>query len=955
MLYGHWHRRGIDSLANPVISSLSRIFQKGFSVSAGIRRVVPAFLESIHSLKVSFLSTVALIVTVLAAPTASQAQNRLHDRIVRKPEAESRFVVKGNVHPFAKARYDQGRIDPSFQMERITMMFKPTDAQQSELDTLVEDQQNPASANYHKWLTPEEFAGRFGLSSNDVDQIVSWLQAQGFTVNEVARTRRWVTFSGQARQVESAFQTTMHLYAIEGGTFYANATDPVIPAAFGEVVSGFRSLNNFRLNPRPRLRHVDGTASPQFTSSVTGNHYLAPADFATIYDLGSLYAAGFDGTGQKIAIMGQTNIQVSDIHAFRSASGLPVNDPQIVIVPGSSDPGIVNGDVEEAALDLEWSGAVGRNAQIIFVTSKNGVFDSLQYTINQNLAPVISISYGACEPNFTPQEAASIAALAQQANAQGMTIVASSGDSGAADCESTSTKIASQGLAVDMPASLPYVTAVGGSEFREVTTSWNTTSASNNGSALSYIPEVVWNDTAAVGTLSAGGGGRSIYFPKPSWQTGTGVPSDNARDVPDISLNASGGHDGYLICSQGSCANGFRSSNGGLLVVGGTSAGAPAFAGVVAIINQLSNSIQGNVNPKLYASAASSPSAFHDITSGGNKVPCQAGTPNCPSGGSIGYSAGVGYDQASGLGSVDIASLLSAWVPGTGASTSPAPSDPASTTTISATSTPTPISTPVATAPQPISSLPPSATMPQPITDVEQGTVRSGYAVVTPAANSPAPTPTVTFGTVKGGLVQSQAGVFPMPVMTDASLFVDVVPGIGRDLGVAIVNPSPAPNSITLTLRDQSGTVTGAPATILLQSQQQLAKFVTELLPPTTTGSAFRGSLELQSSTPFAVLGLRFSGGDFSTLPVTGTVANAVGGTAVVLPQFAMAGGWATQIALVNKSTSAAQGRIDIFDSAGNPMAVTLNGATQSTFLYSIPTGGVFMLAPQDVNGQSPF
>ena len=910
-------------------------------------------------MRVSYLSIFAFTVALFVSAAAAQAQTRSSDRIVRKPEAGAKFVVKGNVHPFANARYDQGRVDPSFQMERITMMFKPTDVQQAELNQLLEDQQNPASTNYHKWLTPEEFGNRFGLSANDVARIVSWLQAQGFSVNEVARTRQWVAFSGRVRQVELAFQTTMHQYAVDGHTFYANSTDPVIPAAFADVVSGFRMLNNFRLSPRPHVRHVDGTA-PDFTSSVTGNHYLAPADFATIYDLGGLYANGFNGTGQKIAVMGQSDVQLSDIEAFRAASGLPANDPQVILVPGSSDPGIVSGDVEESSLDLEWSGAIAPNAQIIFVTSKNGVFDSLQYTINQNLAPVISISYGSCELNFTPQEASSLSVLAQQANAQGITIVASSGDSGAADCENASAKIATRGLAVDLPASLPYVTGVGGSEFHEVTTSWSTTSnASNNSSALSYIPEVVWNDTTSTGTLTAGGGGRSIFFTKPSWQTGAGVPTDGARDVPDISLNASGGHDGYLICSQGSCVNGFRASNGGLLVVGGTSAGAPSFAGVVAIINQLSNSVQGNVNPALYAFAASTSSAFHDITSGGNQVPCQVGTTNCPSGGSIGYSAGAGYDQASGLGSVDIANLLAAWVPAASTSAAPAPIPapaPSPTPTPTPSPTPVPISTPVTPTPgpQPISSLPPSGTAPQPITTVEQGTVQAGYAIITPDSNTPSPTATVTFGMVKSGLVQAQAGVLPMPLMTDASLFVDVVPSIGRDLGLAIVNPSSSPNSVTLTLRDQTGAVAGVPTTILLQAQQQLAKFVTQLLPSATTGSAFRGSIELQSSAPFAVIGLRFSGTEFSTLPVNGTPPS-TSNAAIILPQFAIAGGWATEIALTNKNGSAATGRIDIYDVSGNPIPVTLNGVTQSTFLYSVPPNGSFMLAPQDVNGQSPF
>ncbi len=826
----------------------------------------------------------------------------------------------------------------------MSMIFKPTDAQQSELEQLVQDQQNPASPNYHKWLTPQEFADRFGLSPNDLNEIASWLRSQGFTVNEIAPTRRWVVFSGRARQVESVFQTAIHEYAVEGQTFYANATDPVIPEAFADVVSGFRSLNNFRMTPRPRLSHIDGIVSPQFTSSISGNHFLAPADFATIYNLNGLYAGGFDGSGQKIAIVGQTDIQISDIQAFRAASGLPPNDPQVVLVPGSSDPGIISGDVQEASLDIEWAGAVARNARIIFVTSKNGVFDALQYAISQNLAPVISISYGSCERNFTSQEASALAALAQQANAQGITIVAASGDSGAADCESQTARIASHGLAVDIPGSIPFVTAVGGSAFQETSTAfWGTGNTSVNASALSYIPEISWNDTAIAARLTASGGGRSIYFSKPAWQTGVGVPDDNARDVPDISLNASGSHDGYLICSGGSCVSGFRSSSGGLTVVGGTSAGAPAFAGVVAIINQLSSSTQGNVNPKLYAFASSAPSAFHDITSGGNQVPCQIGTPNCASGGSIGYSAGVGYDQATGLGSLDIANLLSVWVPA--ATTSP--SVPLSDSP--PTSAPT---QPATTTPQPVSTLAPIATMPQPITDVEQGTVRSGYAVITPEANSAAPTPTVTFGIVKGGLVQSQAGILPMPMMTDASLFVDVVPAIGRNLGVAMVNPSSTPNSVTLTLRDQTGVVAGTSTTILLQPQQQSAKFVTELFPAAGMGSAFRGTLELQSSSAFAVLGLRFSGTEFSTLPISGT---AGGNTAIVLPQFAISGGWATQIALVNNSTNSIQGHVDIFDASGNPMPVTLNGVTQSTFPYTIGGAGAFLLAPRDTNGQSPF
>jgi hypothetical protein len=153
----------------------------------------------------------------------------------------------------------------------------------------------------------------------------------------------------------------------------------------------------------------------------------------------------------------------------------------------------------------------------------------------------------------------------------------------------------------------------------------------------------------------------AFFLSKPSWQTGNGVPDDNARDVPDISLNASTGHDGYLICSQGNCLNGYRDSNQNLLVAGGTSTGVPTFAGLVALINEKTNSQQGNVNYILYSLAASSPDAFHDITTGNNMEPCQAGTTDCPAGGLIGYSAAVGYDLASGLGSINALNLATAW------------------------------------------------------------------------------------------------------------------------------------------------------------------------------------------------------------------------------------------------------------------------------------------------------
>jgi subtilase family serine protease len=574
---------------------------------------------------------------------------------------------------------------------RVTVLFRQTPEQQAELQLLLDELQDRSSPNYHRWLTPESFADRFGLSPADVDKLVSWLQLQGLTIEQVSRSRTWVAFSGTAQQVESALRTEIRRYAVSGETRYANSRDPSVPSAMAGVVLGFRGLHDFRLKPRAATRKLQVTPGSRFTSFASGmeRHFLAPDDFATIYNLHPLYNMGIDGAGQKIAVVGQSAINLSDIQTFRSLSGLPANDPQVTLVPGGSDPGMVAGDIDEANLDVEWAGAVARRATILYVyadPNNGGVLEALVHAIEEKLAPVISISYGLCEQDGGESARDFFEAAGQQANAQGITIVGPSGDAGAADCDHDDppASVADEGLAVDLPAALPYATAVGGTRFSEGSgVYWNTTNNSSNGSALSYIPEVAWNDTDGT-RLAASGGGTSIFFPKPSWQTGNGVPSDDSRrHVPDVSFNASADHDGYLVCSQDhdaatdtfspTCENGFRRVDpdpfvdGTLTVFGGTSVGVPTFAGVVALINQLTNSPQGqgNINYILYPLAQSFPPAFHDITAGDNKVPCMAGSTDCPSSGPdagfIGFSAGPGYDRVTGLGSVDAFSLVTAW------------------------------------------------------------------------------------------------------------------------------------------------------------------------------------------------------------------------------------------------------------------------------------------------------
>jgi subtilase family serine protease len=625
-----------------------------------------------------FVSFALLILTFPLC--VAQVSDR--SRITQPVDTTQMVRLAGSLHALARPEMMQGRLNGNTMIHGVSLIFQRSQAQQDALRKLLAAQHDPSSSQYLKWLTPEQFADRFGLRSNDLAQVRNWLESEGFVVDRVARSRTQISFAGSVARIESVFRTEIHTYVVNGERHFANATDLSIPAALADVILGVRNLDDF--HPKPRNTGVRKIpASPNFTSSISGNHYLVPEDFATIYDVTALYGVGFDGTGEKIAVVGDSDITISNIATFRSLSGLPKNDPTKVLVPNSGTATVPStGEQVEAYLDLEWSGAVAKNATIIYAYVGNNpnysVWDALQYAIDNKLAPVISTSFGYCEQGLGHTNTLAIQGWAQQANSQGQTIVAASGDAGAADCDGSSVQAATQGLSVDVPASIPEVTGMGGGEFTGdasstgTTTYWNGTNDSVYGSALSYIPEEVWNDTsesiANSGGLAAGGGGTSIYFSKPSWQAGSGVPNDGHRDVPDLAVNASPFHDGFLICdgtdstgSQG-CTNGFRDSENYLDVVGGTSVGAPTFAGILALINQATGSNGlGNVNATLYSLAQSAPSTFHDFTSGDNKIPCVQGTTDCPSGGTIGYGAGTGYDQASGLGSPDVYNLATNW------------------------------------------------------------------------------------------------------------------------------------------------------------------------------------------------------------------------------------------------------------------------------------------------------
>ena len=641
----------------------------------------------------------ALSLVLLSLAPLLWAQN-LSPRITQAINGSERTTIAGSRHPMARTADDTGPVPPGIKLQGMTIVFSRTDSQEAELQSLLAAQQDTSSPQYHKWLTPAEFATRFGVSDGDIAKVEAWLEQQGFSIDGAAMSRNRISFSGTAGQAETAFGTELHYYTSDGKRDFAPSSDLSIPAALSSVVQSVENLSTFR--PKAHVRFKSPVKS-NFTSSQSGSHFLTPKDVATIYDINPAYNAGYTGAGQSIAVVGQSSIELSDIENFRSAAGLAAKDPIVVLVPGSGSSASSSGDEAESDLDLEYTGGIAREATIYFVYVGNNtnysVWDSIEYAVDTKIAPIISVSYGTCETGVSSSDYATLNGILAQAASQGQTVVAASGDSGSTDCYPTTTLTSTQRMAltVDYPASSQYVTGMGGSEFSSSdvassnTTYWQAASASDViGSALSYIPEQVWNDDSSSDGISSGGGGVSTLTTRPSWQSGvTGISSGSYRLVPDVSLAASASNPGYLYCSSdssstgvtGSCANGFRDANSTYLTVaGGTSFASPIFAGMLAIINQKLNSTgQGNVNATLYTLAATSStyaSAFHDITTGSNK--CTAGSSYCSTAGASQYAATTGYDQATGLGSVNFNNLLNAW-PTTSAS-----SLQASTTTLSA-------------------------------------------------------------------------------------------------------------------------------------------------------------------------------------------------------------------------------------------------------------------------------
>jgi|HubBroStandDraft_1064217.scaffolds.fasta_scaffold02425_4 subtilase family serine protease len=758
---------------------------------------------------------VSLVVALASAQTGS-----VRSRITQPIDESKLMVLRGNTHPFARPQFDRGAAPANLSLDRMMLVLKTTPEQGAALNNLLAEQQDRSSPNYHKWLTPQEFGAQFGVADADIQKITAWLESHGFHVDDVANGRNVIQFSGNAAQLQSAFHTAMHKYAVNGKEYWANANDPAIPVALTPAVTGVASLNNF---PRHAAHRLAGTftrematgkvkaVKKQFTYAAgcqgttdSDCYALGPNDFATIYNVLPLWNAGITGTGQTIAIVSDSDVNPADFTAFRSLFGLPAGTLNRIYGPGSnsSTPGVLtcasptDGDECEADIDMEWSGAVAPGATIDLVISEDtdvaaGTDLSAQYVIDGNVSPkptVIGYSYGTCEFALgsagnafyggSPTVQDSVGEW-KQAAAEGITVVVSTGDNGSTDCEEPSgnpayDQPAEFGLAVNGIGSTPYNVSVGGTDFNDPTdptTYWNSSgAASTQASVKSYIPEITYNDSCTNLALDAlvdpggaqtaeafcniffidgesnpptqdtfspselvvpfgGGGGPStcinsdivynangtatgslssctVGYSKPTWQTGTGVPNDGKRDLPDVAFFAGDGtiQNFYSYCEADADYNGAACSltasvSGAptpypdIQGVGGTSVAAEVFVGTIALLNQQlgASGPVGLPNQNLYTlagqswancqsgGALTSACIFYQVTSGNNSMPCvdqetDFGLPQgCTIatggdtigttvvGGTPAYTAAAGYNMATGLGSLNVYNLVTDW------------------------------------------------------------------------------------------------------------------------------------------------------------------------------------------------------------------------------------------------------------------------------------------------------
>jgi MYXO-CTERM domain-containing protein len=726
--------------------------------------------------RIAALATITLVASTSACGTSATEP-------ASKPavQPDAYVPLARSAHPLARPELDRGPLDPDKLISNLAIVFRLTPAQQADRDALIAAQLDPGSPSYHQWLTTESYAARFGATPDAIARTTAWLASQGLTVHETSPLASRVTFSGRVADLQAAFHAPMRRYQAGRRMHYAMATAPSLPASLADVVLAVHNTHDFFPHPMVKLGRVK---QPEYKNGF--QYGFGPPDWANVYDVTKLYTQGVSGTpitgaGVTIGVVGIAEVGQSDLNQFRTTFGLPLNPITMTLVPNTGPATGGSGTMEpgsgvEAYLDTEWSGGIATGASINYVfTGGNDINpdDATSYIIDHNLTGIISESFGGCEYGLTPADADVVAVYGSAAELLGITYLAASGDSGADAC----IEDGFPGLYVDLPAAYPGVTSVGGSEFPSGSITYSSTNVAEGYSTA----EECWNeaDNPNYG-VGAGGGGISNTFLRPSYQSAIptctilgSLPSPvspaNMRQVPDLAVNAaSDSNPDFIMCEFEGMDCGVNGTSDKLYGVGGTSAAAPAFAGVVALITQATGGGRlGNINPLLYTLAASTPTAFHDIVNGNNEVECTAGTdPGCPAGGVFGYAATTGYDCATGLGSPDAFNLATAW-----AALAP------TTITIAA--------APTSAAPGATINLSATVTVPTPNVSSLGGTVRftfQSYAGGTPDLTWTLGTDGVTDGTPATSTgTASWSGIVPPGLVDPAAQYVDVVAMYGGD------------------------------------------------------------------------------------------------------------------------------------------------------------------------------
>lgn len=690
--------------------------------------------------------------------TAAQVLAAAEPMITQRLDPGLTVALSGNTRPEANAGNDRGRVNDNKVFEHMQLQLHRSARSEAALKRFIASLHDVNSPNYHQWLSAQQFGATYGAAASDLAAIQSWLTKSGLRVNFVHANNMVIDFSGSAGQIRSAFKTEMHRFNVKGVEHIANMGDPQIPVALAPAVAGIVSLHNFR-------PHTNNKPKPDYTFSAGLSKYEAvtPADLATIYNLNPLFRAGITGRGQTIVVIEDTNVfSTADWSTFRDTFGLNAYSSTATLSQvhpspfwgpnNCTDPGVIDGNESEAALDVEWASAGAPGADIKLASCADtettfGGLIALQNLVN-NIDPpaIVSISYGECEAYNGAAANAGYRHIYQQAVAEGTSIYVSSGDEGAASCDPGQTA-AIHGIGVSGLASTSYNVAVGGTDFGDTyakTTAsyWDTTNSAVYGSALSYVPEIPWNNSCAsslisqvlgfpttygsggfcnslrgtsyfLSTASGSGGpsgcafgtaaidgvvsGNCRGYEKPDWQRVLGNPDDEVRDIPDVSLFAANGiwRHYYVYCDSdindfgAPCTGAPSGWSGG----GGTSFAAPIWAGFQALVNQHAKSRQGNPNERLYSLArkeygktgnagcnsslgntSNASCVFYDVTLGDIDVNC-TGTDQCysPDGSANGvlstskkrykpaYATGVGWDFATGIGTVNVTNLVYAW------------------------------------------------------------------------------------------------------------------------------------------------------------------------------------------------------------------------------------------------------------------------------------------------------